>query len=141
MPNIILTLRKLQSYFQTCNDSGDYNRTLISLFDKEQILITNKQIEIQNAILLINNYLPYNNKIYLNALISQVKNLFCLQCHKNINQNKLFIPCGCFFCSYNCLIEHFNNLPLLPVTIKGTICVCPDELYEGFYIAKIRKKN
>ena len=38
-------------------------------------------------------------------------------------------------------IEHFNNLPLLPVTIKGTICVCPDELYEGFYIAKIRKKN
>ena len=38
-------------------------------------------------------------------------------------------------------IEHFNDLPLLPVTIKGTICVCPDELYEGFYIAKIRKKN
>ena len=38
-------------------------------------------------------------------------------------------------------IEHFNNLPLLPVTIKGTICVCPNELYEGFYIAKIRKNN
>lgn len=34
-----------------------------------------------------------------------------------------------------------NNeaLPLLPVTIKGTICVAPNELYEGFFIAKLRK--
>lgn len=36
-----------------------------------------------------------------------------------------------------------NNLidiPLLPVTIEGTICVCPTEIYEGFYVAKIVKK-
>ena len=32
------------------------------------------------------------------------------------------------------------NIPLLPVTLEGTICVYPNELYEGFYIAKIRKK-
>ena len=36
-------------------------------------------------------------------------------------------------------VEKFKTLPLLPVTIEGTICVCPNELYEGFYIAKIRK--
>lgn len=34
----------------------------------------------------------------------------------------------------------FENIPLLPVDIIGTICVCPSELYEGFFIAKIRKK-
>ncbi len=33
----------------------------------------------------------------------------------------------------------FINVPQLPVTIKGTICVCPDELYEGFFVAKIKK--
>ena len=33
----------------------------------------------------------------------------------------------------------FEGIPLLPSKIKGTICVCPDEWYEGFYIAKIRK--
>lgn len=33
----------------------------------------------------------------------------------------------------------FINIPKLPVTIKGTICVCPNELYEGFYLAKIKK--
>lgn len=32
-----------------------------------------------------------------------------------------------------------EELPLLPTKIKGTICVCPNELYEGFFIAKIRK--
>ena len=36
-------------------------------------------------------------------------------------------------------IDYFKGLPLLPVTIDGTICVMPNELYEGFYIAKIRK--
>lgn len=32
-----------------------------------------------------------------------------------------------------------EDLPLLPTAIKGTLCVCPNELYEGFFIAKIRK--
>ena len=35
--------------------------------------------------------------------------------------------------------EGMNELPLLPVKIQGTLCVCPNELYEGFFIAKIRK--
>jgi len=35
----------------------------------------------------------------------------------------------------------FNGIPLLPVSIKGTICVCPNELYEGFFVAKLRKKS
>ena len=36
--------------------------------------------------------------------------------------------------------ENFKDITLLPVTIPGTLCVCPNELYEGFFIAKIRKK-
>ena len=31
-------------------------------------------------------------------------------------------------------------LPILPTKIEGTLCVCPDDLYEGFFIAKIRKR-
>lgn len=37
-------------------------------------------------------------------------------------------------------INSLKGVPMLPVTLKGTVCVCPNELYEGFYIAKIRKK-
>lgn len=35
--------------------------------------------------------------------------------------------------------EGIEHLPLLPSKIKGTLCVAPNELYEGFFIAKIRK--
>lgn len=31
------------------------------------------------------------------------------------------------------------NLPILPTKIDGTLCIMPTELYEGFFIAKIKK--
>ena len=36
--------------------------------------------------------------------------------------------------------DGMEMLPILPSKIKGTLCVCPNEYYEGFFIAKIRKK-
>ena len=40
-------------------------------------------------------------------------------------------------------IEHefLAYAPLLPVTIPGVVCVRPTELFEGFFVAKIRKKK
>lgn len=36
-------------------------------------------------------------------------------------------------------IEKIPNIPLLETTIEGTLCICPTEQYEGFYVAKICK--
>ena len=36
--------------------------------------------------------------------------------------------------------EKMEELPLLPTKIKGTLCIMPNELFEGFFIAKIKKK-
>lgn len=36
-------------------------------------------------------------------------------------------------------IELVNDIPLLPTSINGTLCICPTDLYEGFFVAKIRK--
>ena len=33
----------------------------------------------------------------------------------------------------------FKDIPKLPTKIKGTICVLPNELYEGFFVARIKK--
>ncbi len=33
----------------------------------------------------------------------------------------------------------FNDLPLLPSTITGTLTICPNKLYEGFFICKLIK--
>jgi len=38
-------------------------------------------------------------------------------------------------------IEVNNSIPLLPVTIPGTICICPNDLYEGFFVAKIKRRK
>ena len=34
----------------------------------------------------------------------------------------------------------FSDAILLPVSIIGTLCICPSDLYEGFFVAKLRKK-
>lgn len=34
----------------------------------------------------------------------------------------------------------YEEIPKLPTKIDGTMCVTPNELYEGFFVAKIRKK-
>ena len=38
-------------------------------------------------------------------------------------------------------IETPNNIPVLPTSIGGVMCVCPTELYEGFFVARIKKLN
>lgn len=35
--------------------------------------------------------------------------------------------------------DGMEDLPLLPTKIKGTLCIMPNELYEGFFIAKIKR--
>ena len=35
--------------------------------------------------------------------------------------------------------EDFEGVPLLPTTLEGTMCVCPNDEYEGFFVAKLRK--
>ncbi|MCH5332626.1 MAG: RsmB/NOP family class I SAM-dependent RNA methyltransferase [Agathobacter sp.] len=34
--------------------------------------------------------------------------------------------------------DRWQELPLLPVQLEGTLCVAPDELFEGFFLAKLR---
>jgi len=36
--------------------------------------------------------------------------------------------------------DFIKDLPLLPSKIPGTIVVSPNELYEGFFVAKLKKK-
>lgn len=35
--------------------------------------------------------------------------------------------------------DKIQQIPLLPTKIEGTICVLPDEFFEGFFVAKIKK--
>lgn len=37
-------------------------------------------------------------------------------------------------------LENFDEIDLLPTNIKGTMCICPNNLYEGFFVAKLIKE-
>ena len=36
-------------------------------------------------------------------------------------------------------ISKYEEIPILPVTIKGTLCVCPTQMYEGFFVARFKR--
>ena len=38
-------------------------------------------------------------------------------------------------------IKEVEGVPLLPTNIDGVMCVCPTNLYEGFFVAKLKKYN
>ena len=36
-------------------------------------------------------------------------------------------------------LNQFSDVDILPVNINGTLCICPSDLYEGFFVAKLKK--
>lgn len=61
-----------------------------------------------------------------------------LQCENEDIVNKILKESNCEIVPIN--REKMQELPYLPTKIEGTICIAPNELYEGFFVAKIRKK-
>ena len=37
-------------------------------------------------------------------------------------------------------IKKIDRVPVLPTSIDGVLCVCPTDFYEGFFVARIKKK-
>ena len=61
-----------------------------------------------------------------------------LQCENEDIVNKVLKENNCGIVPID--LERMKQLPFLPTKIPGTICIAPNELYEGFFVAKIRKK-
>lgn len=125
--------RKLSDFFSfdkilldsPCSGSGTDN-VKESSFSKELIIRSTKiQEELLNKALKLLK--PGNEMVYSTCSILKQENEEILE--KILKKGKgEIIP-----------IKNIEDIPLLPVTIKGTICICPTELYEGFFVAKIRK--
>ena len=102
------------------NSLNHFNKNLIKNSVETQQKLLNKALQIlkQN-----------NTMVYSTCSILYEENEKHLE--KLIKQNKIeIIP----------IDENiFKDIPKLPTKIKGTICVCPNNLYEGFFIAKIKK--
>ena len=139
--NILLQdARKLDDYLSfdkilldaPCSGSGTINiddKNLGKFFNKELI---DRSVKLQFELLkkAIKILKPGHEMIYSTCSIIKEENennLLKILKDKDIQ----IVPID------NKIIE---EIPILPVNIKGTICICPNELYEGFFIAKLRKK-
>ncbi|MCM1371246.1 MAG: RsmB/NOP family class I SAM-dependent RNA methyltransferase [Clostridium sp.] len=60
---------------------------------------------------------------------------------KEENENVIDRVIKDFDVSVISLEKELEFVPKLPTTIKGVICVCPDDLFEGFFVAKLRKNS
>lgn len=126
--------RQLSDYFSfdkilldaPCSGSGTEN-IFDSRFSKE---LLQKSCRNQEALLkkAINILKPDGVLVYSTCSILKQENEEIL--NKIVKSGKVeIVP-----------IEVPNGIPVLPVNIEGTICVCPTELYEGFFVVKIKKR-
>lgn len=99
------------------NDTKYFNEDLIKRSIKVQELLIKKAIEVLkiggNLIYSTCSILKEENEEILNNVLKQ--------------GNVKIVPIS------------MNNLPLLKTTIDGVICVRPNDMYEGFFIAKLKK--
>ena len=116
-----------------CSGSGtlDFNNQNLEKYFTKQLIersASTQKILIKKAINLLK---PGHEMIYSTCSILSCENEKIIE---NILKDKKIeiIPIK---------FKGMEELPTLPTKITGTLCVKPTDLYEGFFVAKIRKNN
>ena len=116
-----------------CSGSGtlDYNDANVEKYFTEQLIERSSKTQktlLSKAIKLLK---PGHEMIYSTCSILDCENEDVVASVIK-NGNIEIIPIN---------FEGMEELPILPTKISGTLCVKPTELYEGFFVAKIRKNK
>lgn len=131
--------RKLDNFFSfdkilldsPCSGSGtlDFNeKTQAETFTRELI---ERSVKVQEELLrkALKILKPGGEIVYSTCSILKDENEYML--NRVLSKEKA--------CIVPIEKDLLKDIPLLPTTIDGTICVLPTKLYEGFFVAKIRK--
>ena len=116
-----------------CSGSGtlDYNDANVEKYFTEQLIERSSKTQktlLSKAIKLLK---PGHEMVYSTCSILDCENEDVVASVIK-NGNIEIVPIN---------FEGMEELPILPTKIFGTLCVKPTELYEGFFVAKIRKKR
>ena len=108
-------------YLQDKNLEKVFTQELVQRSAKTQYELLKKAINILK---------PQQEMIYSTCSILKVENEENIQ--KLLNTKKVeIVPID---------KKLFLDAPFLNTTIEGTIAICPTNLYEGFFMAKLKKK-
>ncbi|HAB66301.1 MAG TPA: Fmu (Sun) domain-containing protein [Firmicutes bacterium] len=129
--------RNLDEYFMfdkilldaPCSGSGTLNIKTINDFSEE---LVNRLVIVQKD--LINEALKHlkvnGDLIYSTCSILKEENEQIIKEILSMHKDIELIPLD---------ISMFSNIPILPVEIDSALCVKPTDIYEGFFVVKIRK--
>lgn len=131
--------RKIDNFFSfdqilldaPCSGSGIIDAKDINLSKKFTTKLINKTTSLQTELLkkAIKILKPGKEMVYSTCSILSCENEDIIK--KALEGTKTrIVPIE---------LNNIKDLPLLPTKIKGTVCLYPNELYEGFFIAKIKK--
>ena len=114
-----------------CSGSGtlDYNDANVEKYFTEQLIERSSKTQktlLSKAIKLLK---PEHEMIYSTCSILDCENEDVVASVIK-NGNIEIVPIN---------FEGMEELPILPTKISGTLCVKPTELYEGFFVAKIKR--
>ena len=114
-----------------CSGSGtlDYNDANIEKYFTEQLIERSSKTQktlLSKAIKLLK---PGHEMVYSTCSILDCENEDVVSSVIK-NGNIEIVPIN---------FEGMEELPILPTKISGTLCVKPTELYEGFFVAKIKR--
>lgn len=135
---MVTDARKIDSFFSfdkilldaPCSGSGTLNLNTGISEKNFSLNLISKSVKAQTALLekALKILKPGCEMVYSTCSILQEENEEILE--KVLSKNKAkIIP----------IDFESKDLPSLPTKIMGTLCVAPNELYEGFFIAKIKK--
>ena len=115
-----------------CSGSGtlDYNDANIEKYFSEQLIERSSKTQktlLSKAIKLLK---PGHEMVYSTCSILDCENED-VEASVIKNGNIEIVPIK---------FNGMEELPILPTKVPGTLCVKPTDLYEGFFVAKIRKK-
>lgn len=152
---MVADARKLDDFFSfdkilldaPCSGSGTIYENDIHLEKTFTMKLVNKSTETQITLLkkAVKLLKPGKEMLYSTCSILKEENEEVIEkALKGTNTEIVSIDLKKEFTDYRLrginTTEKMTEIPLLPVKIPGTICVCPNELFEGFFIAKIRKR-
>ena len=113
---------------QTCALPISLQRENSNSYFKEELIETTKKLQkvlLKKAVQILK---PGSTMIYSTCSILEEENE--LQIEALLNEKLVeVVP-----------LDFPNDIPLLPSKIFGTVVVKPTSLYEGFFIAKLRKR-
>ncbi len=139
--NVMVTdARQLSPYFSfdrilldaPCSGSGTLSLRTGAGLQNFSVALVQKTVKIQRALLKKACALLKKGQemVYSTCSILPEENEQQIQAVLNSGQMEL-IPIA---------FSGMADLPQLPVSLAGTLCVCPDAQYEGFFVAKLRKR-